>query len=208
MKIIKAEIGYDYFAPFYYKQYEHLDSFDWKVAKETLFSKLDSFFNMRNNTIKIGDLGCGDGRILKRVHNYLEEKNYKNYQIFGIDVSEKMLKSANKKLKNKVKLIKLDLEKEKLAENFDIIYCFFLLVHIKDVDDFLFNIKDCLNEGGIFIFNNIEQKKGFKLPFFKEETYIEFFDHSDIKIYDLAQKYFSYVEKIKSQYSTIFICEK
>jgi 2-polyprenyl-3-methyl-5-hydroxy-6-metoxy-1,4-benzoquinol methylase len=208
MKILKAEKGYDYFAPLYNKQYEHLDSFDWNLIKEILFSKIDLFFNKESDIIKIGDFGCGDGRILKRVCNYLKEKNYLNFQIFGIDISEKMIKTANKKIKNNVKLIKLDLEREKPDEIFDIIYSFFLLVHIKDVDNFFSNVKNNLNDGGIFIFNNIEQKKGFQLPFFKEETYIEFFNHSDNKIYDFLVKYFSNVEKIKSQFSTIFICQK
>lgn len=208
MKIIPVENGYDQFASFYNKQYKHLDSFDWGEIKQILFSKVDIIFLKESHPVKIGDFGCGDGRILKRVVHYINSKGYDEYQITGLDVSELMLKIARKKLKDKVNFVKINLEKERVEEIFNLIYSFFLLVHIKDIELFFYNIQNNLKKNGIFIFNNIEQKKGFKLPFLKEEVYIEFYNHSDNKVYEFASRYFSYTEIIKTNFSTIFICEK
>lgn len=208
MKIIPVENGYDQFSSFYYKQYQHLDSFDWEEIKKILFSIVDIIFSKESDLVKIGDFGCGDGRILKRLINYINSKGYINFQITAIDISEKMLKIAKKKSRDNVNFIKINLEKEKSKEIFNLIYSFFLLVHIKDLELFFYNIQNNLKNNGIFIFNNIEQKKGFKLPFLKEEVYIEFYNHTDNKVYELVSRYFSHLEIIRTSFSTIFVCEK
>jgi len=217
LKIINSEKGYDYFAKTYHKYYDHLDSFDWDICEKILFDYIDKEAIKDKKIIKIADIGCGDGRVLKRIAKYILKNCYSKFEILGIDISEKMLEVALKKMQKfkdqikielkKIDIEKLDNEKEKIDERFDIIYSFFLLVHIEDIEAFFINIKNILNKGAIFIFNNIEQKTGFKLPFFKEETYIEFYNHSDNKILNLANKYFKNVQKIKTEFSNIFICE-
>lgn len=207
MKLLKPEEGYKYFAPYYKFQYEYLDSFDWEKSKELLFKNIDDIYITKEEII-IGDLGCGDARILKRVEGYLKKKGYLNYKLFGLDISSEMLKIARKKIKEKVEFIKTDIEKDSLPCEFDLIYSFFLLVHIKDIDQLFQKVYFSLKTDGKLIFNNIEQKRGFRLPFIKEETYIEFHNHSDIKVIDRLKRYFNYYKIIETDFSSLFICEK
>lgn len=207
MKILNPKEGYNLFASYYHQQYEHLDSFDWEISKEILFKNIDYLFLKNKNEIKIADFGCGDGRILKRVVKLLENKGYSRYKIFGFDISEEMIKIAKRKLKKDINFNVSNLEKEKITEKFDLIYSFFLLVHINDIDNFFQNVAISLNKEGLFIFNNIEQKKGFQLPFIKEETYIKFFNHTDAKVLNSIEKNFLFIEKAETSFSTIFICK-
>lgn len=207
MKILNPKEGYNLFASYYHQQYEHLGSFDWEISKEILFKNIDSLFLKDRNEVKIADFGCGDGRILKRVVKFLENKGNSKYKVFGFDISDEMIKNAKRKLKKDVIFNVLDLEKERITEKFDLIYSFFLLVHINNIDNFFQNVAMSLNKDGLFLFNNIEQKKGFQLPFIKEETYIKFFNHTDAKILNSIEKYFYFIEKIETDFSTIFICK-
>ncbi len=206
MKIVDCEEGYKLFSHYYYKYYQHLDSFDWEITKNLLYSKIDFIYG-KNQKIFLADLGCGDGRVLKRVESYLLKKEYKNNNLFGLDISQDMMKIAKKKIRTDVKFIKINLEKAKIDFLFDLIYSFFLLVHIQDIESFFSNVSNSLNSEGIFIFNNIEQKKGFQLPFLKEQTYIKFYNHPENKINLVLQKYFAKIDKIKTEFSTIYICE-
>ncbi len=207
MKILNTKDGYNLFASYYHQQYEHLDSFDWEISKEVLFKNIDDLFLKNKYEIKIADFGCGDGRILKRVAKFLENKAYSRYKIFGYDISEEMIKIAKRKINKDIIFNVVNLEKEKITEKFDLIYSFFLLVHINDIDNFFQNASICLDNDGFFIFNNIKQKKGFQLPFIKEETYIKFFNHTDSKVLNTIEKYFCLNEKVETDFSTIFVCK-
>jgi len=207
LKILNTKDGYNLFASYYHQQYEHLDSFDWEISKEVLFKNIDDLFLKNKYEIKIADFGCGDGRILKRVAKFLENKAYSRYKIFGYDISEEMIKIAKRKINKDIIFNVVNLEKEKITEKFDLIYSFFLLVHINDIDNFFQNASICLDNDGFFIFNNIKQKKGFQLPFIKEETYIKFFNHTDSKVLNTIEKYFCLNEKVETDFSTIFVCK-
>lgn len=212
MKILNVKEGYDYFASYYHQQYKHLDSFDWDILKEIIYKEIDKFANFSDKEIFIGDFGCGDGRILTRILKYINEKKYSNIKLYGLDISENMVKIAQKKLNKEVKLIICDIENDniylKQNQKFDLIYSIFLLVHIDDIEKFFGNVSESLKSNGIFIFNNIPQKKGFKLPFIKEETYIEFYNHSNSKVESHLPKYFNYFEIHKTDFSTIYKCYK
>lgn len=65
------------------------------------------------------DLGCGTGELIKLVLNTFSDK-----QAYGLDISEEMLKVADKKLSNNVELVLGDSENLPYATNFfDVVYC-------------------------------------------------------------------------------------
>jgi len=96
---------------------------------------------------KHGDLleiGCGDGTLLKKIHS--------DYNIKGVDISEFAIAKASKILDDK-KLKVLDIEKENIDGDFDIIIAFDVMEHLKDPAKVIKKIKDALRKDGIFIFS-------------------------------------------------------
>lgn len=68
---------------------------------------------------KILDVGCGTGEILKSI-----KERYSFVQLYGLDISEEMLKQANDKLKGTATLILGDAENITLETNsFDLLLC-------------------------------------------------------------------------------------
>lgn len=106
----------------------------------------------RNKKLRILDFACGTGRISE----YLEELKFKN--ITGIDVSDEMLKIADKKLKS-TDLLNIDVnDKNKLIKKnniFDIIVCFrfFLNADQELRTKTLNSLKELLRDDSELIFN-------------------------------------------------------
>ncbi|AFA49660.1 class I SAM-dependent methyltransferase [Acetobacterium woodii] len=92
------------------------------------------------------DLGCGNGNVLKKI------MDISNAKLFGLDLSPKMIESAQKKLGEKVTLEVGDAEKLPYAENqFDIVICNASFHHYPNPDRVLSEIKRVLKNGGILI---------------------------------------------------------
>lgn len=89
------------------------------------------------------DVGCGEGYFLK----YAE----KNYDTYGIDVSEYCIREAIRKT-NKTKLSVNSIKQiDYINETFDIVTCFDVLEHLEDPET---TIKKCgyiLKSGGLFV---------------------------------------------------------
>lgn len=188
-KILNVEDGYNLFSEYYKDEYKYLDSFDWinfiEIFKEIIKEK---------NGLKILILGCGDGRETIRIIKLLNKMNI-NFEIFGVDISEKMLEKLWKKLKkfdikkeNFFKFNFLNKFDEKFHNFFDIVIGLFVLVHIKPLylNDFFSNISNILKTKGFFIFNNIPQKEGKIIKTQNERFIIEFFDHKRENIINLS----------------------
>jgi 2-polyprenyl-3-methyl-5-hydroxy-6-metoxy-1,4-benzoquinol methylase len=96
---------------------------------------------------KHGDLleiGCGDGFLLNKIKD--------KYNITGIDISEFAIKRASKLIDdNKLKI--LDIEKQDVDGDFDIIIAFDVMEHLKDPTETIKKIKNALKKDGIFIFS-------------------------------------------------------
>ena len=97
---------------------------------------------------KILDVGCGTGDLL----NYLAKKN-KESLLWGVDISDKNIKRANKnKHSKREKFTKLDANTLPFKDNFfDEIYCYEVLEHVKNLDKVLDEIKRVLKNKGKFI---------------------------------------------------------
>lgn len=93
------------------------------------------------------DLGCGTGELMKRI---LEKDGSK--RLYGLDLSEKMLEVARKKLGEKAVLLLGDSDQLPFEDDcFDVVYCNDSFHHYPDPDKVLGEICRVLRPGGIFL---------------------------------------------------------
>jgi ubiquinone/menaquinone biosynthesis C-methylase UbiE len=131
---------YDSLAPFY----------------DTVIGKNDSSKNFLLNTAKkylkpgskILELGCGTAENLTVFEN--------DYKLTGIDISEGMLREAEKKIPD-AKFVQADIAAFNIKEKFDFIFCMYDTInHLENLKSWssLFRCaKKHLNKDGIFIFD-------------------------------------------------------
>src|SRR5690606_3338008 len=88
----------------------------------------------KSKPIKIIDIGCGDGELLRKCAEYGKKNNHE-FELFGIDFNENILEFAQKKsvgIPNlKFKKVDVFLE-EKLIPNCDIALCTLFLHHFNN----------------------------------------------------------------------------
>lgn len=128
--------------------------------KEKIFSKL--LFNIVKKTVnsvkikngsKILDIGCGTGNLL-----FLLEKQNKELKLYGIDVSEKMLKIAKKKVKGAV-LMNISasyIDKKFTREFFDYIFIVDVFHHIPEKEKLMKVFYKILKKNGKLIITDFD----------------------------------------------------
>jgi len=148
-----------------------------------------SFFSkgMGIKISRIADIGCGNGFSAIEL-----AKNYPEIEFIGYDYSEKMIRSANKLLAESnltnLKFYVLDIAKDQLSNNFDLIYTDRCLISLPVWDLQKLAIKKICNalvHGGVYIMieNFMEGQNNFnKLR--------RDFDLDEIKVHDYSL-YFS-----------------
>jgi len=104
-----------------------------------IISVLKSLKDEENSGILL-DVGCGTGNILKNAKPHFKE-------IYGIDISSKMMEYAKQFTSN---IVKHDINTPFPfnKNNFDVITCYSLLHHLYDPGVCLKNVYDSLKEGG------------------------------------------------------------
>lgn len=117
--------------------------------------QLQEFIRKANpNANNLLELGCGTGSVLKHLA--------KDYEVWGVDLSRKMLSIAKKKVPQ-ARLFKQDMVKFRLPHRFDVICCVFDSInHVLSFTAWkkLFaNVSEHLAENGVFIFDINTQKK-------------------------------------------------
>ncbi|WP_391117019.1 class I SAM-dependent methyltransferase [Psychrobacillus sp. L3] len=115
-----------------------------------LEDNLNLFGDITN--LKVLDIGCGSGHSLQ----YMNQRNAA--ELWGLDLSEKQIKSAKLLLENcgsPVQLFESPMELDSgLPHNyFDIVYSIYALGWTTDLDKTLSNINKYLKQGGLFIFS-------------------------------------------------------
>lgn len=140
---------YKNFSKIYDKFMEICDYKEWINLLENYIIE----YNPKANSIL--DLGCGTGSSLLNMSD--------KYQLSGLDLSEEMLRKANKKLKKKnVKLFLGDMREFDTGESYDVIFSFFDTVNhltsIHDLMDLFNSVKNSLNSNGIYIFDVVDRK--------------------------------------------------
>lgn len=113
----------------------------------------------KSNQNLLLDLGIGNGRILET----LLENAKINSEIFGLDISPKMVAICKEKFKNiqKIKELKTcDIANETVPfnKNFDFITAIRVLKYNKNWKDIIKNIYKELNHNGIFVFTMLNSR--------------------------------------------------
>ena len=123
-------------------------SYDAKIFKkwqENIRKKIIEEAGIKNNS-KILDAGCGTGELL-----YILSKN-KKLKLYGIDVSDKMLEVAEKKLGERANLKLSSVEKMDFKNNsFDYIFSEDAFHHYANYDLVMKNFYRILKKGGKLI---------------------------------------------------------
>jgi len=107
---------------------------------EQHFIRLFSFAELKDKS-KVLDIGCGCGLLLKKI-----QKNFKNCDLTGLDLSENQLKYINN-IKTKVG----NIEEINIDEKFDFIFCMEVIGYANNQFKTIDKILSMLNPNGIFI---------------------------------------------------------
>ncbi|MEP7145534.1 MAG: methyltransferase domain-containing protein [bacterium] len=184
--------AYDIVAKFYDKvigRHDDLQDYTLKKIKQ---------YNKKAGSLL--ELGCGTGENLKNLQS--------KFEITGIDISDKMLKIAKKKIPGG-KFYRGDIRSFKLRKKFDVIICLYDTVNhltlFSELKKLFANVKEHLNESGIFIFdintiyklNNLSEISPLVYKFDKNFLIVEVRKLS-LNIFNWTLKIFEY--KINNNY--------
>lgn len=207
-KLLNSQTGYDLYAQFYDKKLAYLDSFEQ-------FHLLPNLGHIKDK--KILDVGAGTGRLALRLAE-------KGAAVTAIDVSEKMLKILEEKVKkhfsvilaqaripllkenhkipdrvgndNVIKTIVADAENLPFPDNsFDIVVAAFLIVHLKNPKYFFSEAYRVLKSGGILAVTNINQKRPPELETKQGKIIIESYYHRPEQVIENLQKELFIIKK-------------
>ena len=99
------------------------------------------------------DLGCGTGEMMKMLLQSDDQR-----ELYGIDLSEKMLSVAEGKLSGKVQLVLGDSEHLPFADNFfDVVYCNDSFHHYPAPENVIREVQRVLKPGGTFLIGDCWQ---------------------------------------------------
>ena len=183
---LSSKQGYDLYAKFYDKKNKYLDSFE----QYNIFPNLPNLMGK-----KVLDVGAGSGRLTTQMVN-------KGAEVTAFDVSPEILKVLAKK-NSKIKTVIGDAEKMPFLENsFDVVVATFLIVHLKDLNQFFAEAHRVLKPSGIFLLTNINQKKAPELKTDKGLIIIESYYHRPEEVVEKLEENLFEVNK------NIFIKEK
>lgn len=122
------------------------------------------------------DLGCGTGEMMKRIL-----QKYPQKQLWGLDLSEKMLEVAGQKLQGKVKLTLGDSEHLPYADaSFDLVYCNDSFHHYPNPQKALQEVWRVLKEQGTLLLCDCWQPG---IARWIMNRYMKFSQEGDVKLY-------------------------
>ncbi|PHR11974.1 MAG: methyltransferase [Aequorivita sp.] len=115
----------------------------------------------KSDKVRILDIGCGDGELLRKCADFGQQNNY-NFEFIGIDFNANILKYAKKRSENypNIKFQKVDVFlEENLIPNCDIAVCTLFLHHFntEEIENLLKKIIQKVNVG--IVINDLHRSK-------------------------------------------------
>lgn len=151
-------------------------------------------FLSRENTKKILDIGVGNGRILE---NYLKNMESGEIEIYGIDISNEMIRickeefGKNKKIK-KIAVCNFSEENIPFDSKFDFISAIRVLKYNKNWKEMVKKIGDLLNDEGVAIFTmpnkfSLNIFGRYSIPFYRtsKKEIIKICRENNLKLMDI-----------------------
>jgi len=185
---------YNFFPKIYDEFMEHADYNKWKDLVLNIAKK----YSISQDTVL--DLGCGTGSLLIKLKDCFSK-------LYGLDISENMIKKAKEKAKTNETNIKFfhdDMVTFEMKEKFDVIVSFFdTLNHILSEEELLLHfetVKKALLNDGIYIFDYVD--RDFMNEMFKNNIFVDERDNFTC-IWQLSQE-----EEIDFIESTYFVKNK
>ncbi len=149
------------------------ESFDGRFVKCMYDELVQRVSNLEGKNIL--DLGCGNGNVLKRLEG-------RGYNLCGVDLSEKMIKEAEKNVNGKAELKIGDSENIPYEDNrFDVVICNASFHHYTNPEKALSEIKRVLKDNGTLILGDPTRSSKLYLKIINYT--IKFSDGGDYKIY-------------------------
>lgn len=122
------------------------------------------------------DLGCGTGALMEQVYQECPQRT-----LYGIDLSEKMLNVAEKRMKDKAVLKLGDSSALPFPDlKFDIVYCNDSFHHYPDPEAVIAEVYRVLKFGGTFIIGDCYQGLPMRLLM---NAFMKYSKDGDVKIY-------------------------
>lgn len=130
-------------------------------AKKQILATLE-----HNPFVTICDIGCGNGGLLIRLAQELQDARIK---FTGFDISEPFIDFANSAVKAKnlenIKFKLYDVEKEPLPDTYHVIISSEVLEHLKNPEQFIQTVYSHLYKNGSFLLSTPNAKNAIKYPF-------------------------------------------
>jgi len=123
----------------------------WFRARNKILHRLFKRYVDNKNSIKVLEIGCGTGVVLKML------SNFKNIELFGAEISLDYLKFVKNRMPQ-VKVLQLDATNMPFTDEFDVICAFDIIEHITADNLALKNIHQSLKPNGL-VFITVPQHK-------------------------------------------------
>lgn len=138
-----------------------------KILQDEALRIIRSFKSKK--LIKVSDIGCGNGALLLRLAEMTRELDI-SIVYKGFDISKPFVEYANDIISYKslssISFHQIDIEKDKIDEEFDIIICSEVLEHLNNPKKFLHNVFGSLKSDGYFLLSTPNASNLIKYPLF------------------------------------------
>lgn len=178
--VLDSKEWYNKAAKLYSSFHKELASYDKWLFKRFLPRDL--------NGKSVLDVGAGDARVYSYFHDH-------HARYVAMDIAEKLLKRAP----GRVERVVADIEEERpfADEEFQVVLCFFVLLHISDLSHFFAEAYRVLSAWGKLIVLQNYQRRSYEYNIDGEQFKIQDWNHSHADIVDAAHGAFFAEEHIE-----------